>query len=397
VLLIGVDAGRKNEPTHNTDTMMVITADPGSGKLGVISLPRDTQNVPLPASWPAARAYGSVYPNKINTLANAAKARPDLFPGAGKNGYGALAGVLGNLYGLDIPYYVSVDLSGFRDAINALGGVVVDVQAPVNDPYYPADDGRGYLKLYIPPGIQYMDGAKSLAYARSRHGAGNDFVRASRQERVVTSVREQFDIGTLLQPGVIDELMRILKGSIKTNIPPGLLPQLASLAQHVDLNRRVSVVLQPPSYGQVCYPCPPYGLWAITPNVAAIRRAVKEIFTTTPAQRRQREALEGEAAIVSVLNGTPGDNTRSTRIADQLASLGVNATVPPVEGGRADRSDHTDTVIIAYNGAEQSKPETIALLQKSLGGTLQTAADPEQAADIVVIVGTGTQVPKPSG
>ena len=129
---------------------------------------------------------------------------------------------------------------------------MIDVQLPVNDPFYPADDGRGYLKLYISPGYHYMDGAQALAYARSRHGLGNDYIRAARQERVVTSVRQQFDLATVLQPGVLGTLLKTLGNSVKTNIPAKALPNLISLAQSIDLNRRVSLVLSPPSYGTVC-------------------------------------------------------------------------------------------------------------------------------------------------
>ena len=71
---------------------------------------------------------------------------------------------------------MAVDLSSFRDIIDQLGGVVIDVQNPVYDAKYPADDGRGNLKLYIPPGMQYMNGQQALAYARSRH-ATSDFDR----------------------------------------------------------------------------------------------------------------------------------------------------------------------------------------------------------------------------
>ena len=77
-------------------------------------------------------------------------------------------GALGELYGLDIKYYVAVDLNSFRNVVNTLGGVVVDVQLPVMDNAYATGDGRGKLKLYIPPGIKRMNGQQSLAYARSR-------------------------------------------------------------------------------------------------------------------------------------------------------------------------------------------------------------------------------------
>ena len=73
-------------------------------------------------------------------------------------------GALGQLYGLKIDYYVAVDLNSFRDTITELGGVIVDVQLPLYDDVYPSADGRGNLKLYIPPGMQKMNGQRALAY-----------------------------------------------------------------------------------------------------------------------------------------------------------------------------------------------------------------------------------------
>lgn len=396
ILLIGVDSGRANEPTFNTDTMIVVSVDPATKKVALISLPRDTGNIPLVPGSAAAHAYGGVYPSKINTLYNAAKARPDLFPGNDRiRGYQALMDTLGSLYGLQINYYVSVDLNGFREAIDALGGTMIDVQLPVNDPFYPADDGRGYLKLYIAPGYHFMDGSEALAYARSRHGLGNDYIRAARQERVITSVRQQFDLATLFQPGVLGTLLNTLKTSVRTNIPGDTLPSLISLAQSVDLNRRVSLVLSPPSYGTVCYPCPPSGLWMIKPNISAIKQAVSTIFTVNAAQQQQRDQLEAEGAVVSVLNGTSSPNTKTTQSADYLASLGIDATVPPVNGGAADNANYATTVITAYNGAEQDMTTTAKVLGDTYGVPVQTASDPKQTADFVVIVGSSTPTLKP--
>ena len=207
ILLVGADGGRAGVSSYLTDTMIVVSIDPPTGRVAFISLPRDTINVPLPSNWPAYRALGGNYNNKINTLYTIARGRPDLFPVGNdrERGFEALMGTLGELYGLDIDYYVAVDLSGFRNVINALpgDGVVVDVQVPVYDPAYPADDGRGKLKLYIPPGIAKMNGQQALAYARSRHET-SDFDRSARQQRLITSVRDQTDLGALLEPGVLN-------------------------------------------------------------------------------------------------------------------------------------------------------------------------------------------------
>ena len=98
---------------------------------------------------------------------------------------------MGYLYGLDIKYFVEVNFDGFKKVVDTMGGVTVNVQMPVSDDRFPSIDG-GLRRVYIPSGIQHMDGAEALRYARSRHGS-NDFDRGARQQRVLLSLREQAD------------------------------------------------------------------------------------------------------------------------------------------------------------------------------------------------------------
>ncbi len=400
ILLIGQDGGRQGRGDGSllTDTMITISVDPTTGRLAFISLPRDTSGVPLPRSWGAYNALGGKYNNKINTLYYQARANPGLFPGNDKErGYKGLMGALGELYGLDIKYYVAVDLNSFRAVVNTLGGVIVDVQMPVMDEGYSASDGRGKLKLYIPPGMTRMNGQEALAYARSRHGS-DDFNRSARQQRVVTSVREQTDIDNLLSPGVLPDLIREMKKEVKTNIPPKLVPSMLSLAQKVDLDRRENLVLGSSRYVETCYPCGSSGLFLLKAKTSAIRQAVQNVFSTSKAKARSINAIAEEDAVVHVINGQGGPNTKAVNIASNLGTKGINALVPPLNGGRADADDYVNTVITFYNGAEDSMPETATKLKRTLkdkGRELRYVEDAAAEADIVVTVGEKTQSLKP--
>jgi LCP family protein required for cell wall assembly len=399
ILLVGADGGRAGVQSYLTDTMIVVSIDPATGRVAFISLPRDTMGVPLPSNWAAARTLGGKYNNKINTLYTVARGRPDLFPGNDRErGFEALMGALGALYNLDINYYVAVDLSSFRNIVNTLGGVVIDVQVPVYDQGYPADDGRGKLKLYIPPGMVKMNGQQALAYARSRHET-SDFDRSARQQRVITSVKDQTDISAIMQPGVLAELLKEVRKDVKTNIPPKLLPKLLSLAQKIDLDRRENLVLSDGAgFQTVCYPCGPQGLWALKPDVAKIRSAVQNVFSTNRQQARTINDVAAEGAVVHVLNGYGGTNLKAISIAGALADAGMQAIVPPIDDGKADSKDYKGTVITAYNGAETSMPETLKRLNKAFkdkGKEVATVVDPAQEADFVVIVGDKTKALKP--
>ncbi len=400
LLLIGADGGRAGVPSYLTDTMIVVSIDPTTGRVAFISLPRDTAGIPLPRSWPAYSEFGGAYNNKINTLYTVARGRPDLFPGSdSQRGFNALMGALGELYGLDIDYYVAVDLSSFRSVVNTLGGVVVDVQLPVYDTGYPSDDGRGKLKLYIPPGMTRMNGQQALAYARSRH-ATNDFDRSARQQRVITSVRDQTDLSSILQPGVLSELIKQFKKDVKTNIPPKLVPAMLSLAQDIDLDRRENLVLSDAAgYSSICYPCGSSGLWMLKARPALMRDAAQNVFSNSRQQARAINQLEEEGAIVHVLNGQGGANTKALNVAAFLAKAGMDAVVPPVADGKADSKDYVSTLITVYNGAQEVMPETVSRLKRAFkddGAEVVFAEDPDQGADIVVVVGEETEQLKPS-
>ncbi len=400
ILLIGSDGGRQgvNKNSLLTDTMITISVDPVTGRLAFISLPRDATNIPLPKEWPAYRALGGKYNNKINTLYATARSRSDLFPGNDKErGYNALMGALGELYGLDIKYYVAVDLNSFRQVVNTLGGVVVDVQLPVMDYGYATGDGRGKLKLYVPPGMRKMNGQEALAYARSRHGS-SDYDRSARQQRVITSVRDQTDIDSLLEPGVLTDLIKQLQKDVKTNIKPKLVPKMLTLAQDIDLDGRENLVLSSGKYVTECYPCGSLGLWMLKANPAAIRADVKNVFTLSKAKQRQINQLRDEGATVYVLNGEGGRNSKAINIASNLAGKGMDAIVPPVNDGKADSAGYTGTVIRAYNGAEATMPDTFKKLKGLLSDkkrTVEFIDDRATTADFVIIVGKKTKALKP--
>ena len=401
ILLIGQDGGRQGISNASllTDTMITISVDPTTGRLAFISLPRDASNIPLPKEWPANRALGGKWNNKINTLYVTARSRSDLFPGNDKQrGYNALMGALGELYGLDIKYYVAVDLNSFRAVVNTLGGVVVDVQLPVMDTGYSTGDGRGKLKLYVPPGMRKLNGQEALAYARSRHGS-SDFDRSARQQRVVTSVRDQTDIGNLLaNPSTITDLIKNLQKDVKTNIPPKLVPKMLTLAQDLDLDGRENLVLSSGKYVETCYPCGSSGLWLLKAKPASIKADVKNVFSTSKAKQRTINKVRDEEAVVYVLNGQGGRNSKAINIASNLGGKGMDAIVPPVNDGKAESNDFAGTVVRVYNGADEAMPETFKRIKGALKDkqrTVEFIEDENAQADFIVVVGSKTEALKP--
>jgi len=376
ILLLGVDQ-RSGDSTFNTDTMIVVSIDPVTKNVALFSLPRDTVDVPLPAS--AQGVFGSVYRGKINSLWTNARNRPDAFPGSGNaRGYNALKETLGTLYHLNIQYYVMVNFQGFKQVVDTLGGVTIDVQNPVVDDKYPGDNGTD-LRVYIPAGVQHMTGAEALIYARSRHGS-NDFDRASRQQRVILSIRQQTSPQTVLDN--LQPLLTALKSSFKTDIPLDQLPALIQLSSQINTANIRSYVFSPPRFGTEGYP---NGIYSIEPNVALIRSTVANAFKIDPKLEALRDAVSAEDGTIWLVNGS-GQSGQANTLVAYLEYEGLTAIAqrqrPP--------TTPANTVIKVYNGRETSLPATVALLEKIFGVKAQLVTDPSVTVDIIVTTGRST-------
>lgn len=233
VLLLGY-GGAGHDGAYLTDSLEVVSADPASGTLTFISIPRD-----LWVSIPAVAGQGAHW-GKLNE-AYAVGVGADA-PRAGADGYGrhaaggALASkVVAQVLGLPIDYWVSMDFVGFKQFIDALGGVDVDVAQPFTDDHYPNNDDANldpsYRTIHFDAGVQRMDGATALTFARSRYAPedGSDFGRARRQQLLLAGVaRQLFSVEALPKAfGLLDAL----QGHMHTSFALGEVRDLAGWAQ----------------------------------------------------------------------------------------------------------------------------------------------------------------------
>jgi LCP family protein required for cell wall assembly len=379
ILLIGVD---EQGGGHNTDTMITVSIDPATHQAVMFQLPRDTVDVPIPPG-PARATFGAAYAGKINSWWVAVHKRSDWFGGnaaTDQPGYNGLKAILGYLYGLDIKYYVEVNFDGFRQVVDTLGGVTINVQLPVVDDNYPASGGTRQ-RLYIPAGMQHMDGAAALRYSRSRH-TSSDFDRGARQQRVLVSLRQQTNVAAILPN--LDSLMGAIRQSVRTDIPPALVPQLLQVAEGIDARSIRSVVFSPPRYGTESVES--VRGYIIEPRVDRIRAAVRGAFDIDPTFADTVDAIAQEGAAVWVLNGS-GQAGQAATLAAYLDYLGMAATAP---AQRPDAGGLANTTIRAYNGAESSFPLTSAMLAEVFGVTVQPVADPLVRVDFIVTTGRAT-------
>jgi LCP family protein required for cell wall assembly len=372
VLLIGVDQ-RQGETSFNTDTLIVASVDPVKGSVSMFSIPRDTVDVPVPAS--AQALYGATYNNKINSYYSSAKANSDTFP----NGpAAALRELLSELYGIRIDYSVMVNFSGFKQIVDTLGGIRITTKNPIVDETYPA--GVGHLRrIRMPVGVRTMDGQEALIFARSRYGS-SDFGRAERQQQVIAAVRAQTDVEAIAAN--LPALASTLQDAIKSDFPQGDLPRLLELLGRVDASNLKSIVFAPPVYQTVGADERGY---IIVPDVEKIRRAILAAFAAEPTPDEvEEQSIEREAARIWVLNGTgrPGE---AGAFAARLIQAGLEATAP--SGITPPEIGLLQTRLTVYNGAALRVPVTLALIERLMGIRAVEIDDPSVTVDIQIITG----------
>lgn len=234
ILMTGVD--KNTERSHSlTDTILVVSVDPVTKEVVMVSFPRDIAQFPLYG--------GGTFNGKINSLMTAAANNPERFP---DGPLPTLAKEVGYLLGIPVNYFAAVDLDGFQKMIKAVGGVTVTVERAIADPRYDWLDGspNGF---YLAAGKQHLNARNALAYVRSRFGAGdNDFTRAARQQQLLLALRAK-----LTDPANLGKLPAVLDAAaetVRTNFPPERLDEMIGLAEAIGDGSIRRFVLQPPTY-----------------------------------------------------------------------------------------------------------------------------------------------------
>ena len=186
ILLLGY-GGAGHDGPYLTDTMMLVSFQPSTKKVALISIPRDLYvNIP---------GYGY---RKINEIMS--DGRDQKYPGGGE---AMTVKVVSDLLNTPIQYYASIDFNGFKQVIDQVDGVTVTVDRTFYDAMYP-DSGIGYDPVSFKAGTQTMNGTTALKFARSRHGnngEGTDFARAARQQKIILALKDKLlSFGTLSNP-----------------------------------------------------------------------------------------------------------------------------------------------------------------------------------------------------
>ena len=208
-------AGGDHDGPDLTDTMMLVSVSLTMPNIKIISIPRDTWIPEIRAKINSAYYWGN-----------------QKTPGGGIS---FAENVAEEAVGVPIEYGVVIDFSGFKDIIDELGGIQVDVANSFTDYYYPIagkeNDTCGnkdsqfmcrYETLTFNAGLQKMDGDTALKFVRSRHSTGlegTDLAREARQGKVIDAIKNKLmDKNTYENPKKDIAILKVVLGSIQTDI-----------------------------------------------------------------------------------------------------------------------------------------------------------------------------------
>jgi LCP family protein required for cell wall assembly len=236
ILFTGVDSSPARKE-HLYDSIMVVSYDPKTNSLQMVSVPRDSASYPL---YFGGQVTAKVRINSLPTyVRNGWVPSPD-------PPYTTLVKEIQYLVGIPINYYAVMDLGGFVQMIDMLGGVDINNPTAIDDPSY-ATPGGQIIGFKLAAGPQHLDGETALAFVRSRHGAGNnDWKREGRQQQVVVALLHKMaEPGSAFQlPGLIKQL----GASVTTDFPEDRVADYVNIGLGIPAENITQVVLGPPDY-----------------------------------------------------------------------------------------------------------------------------------------------------
>ncbi len=374
ILLLGVDDRGDTTAPPRSDTMILVSIDPVAKTVGMVSIPRDLL-VTIPG-------YGD---DKINAAYPYGSEAAITGPGL------AMATVTYN-FNIKINYYAEVNFTGFQKIVDTLGGVTLDVPAPIKDDEYPGALNN-YMRVLFHTGLQHMDGVHALQYARTRHD-DNDFARGARQQQVLKALRAQ---GTQL--GLITKaptLIGELGDTVHTDLSLTQTLELAKLGTEIGSSNIHSYSLLPAltesSTAAGYYLLPDWKAIGVIMDQAMGGGAKSSSSATPTATSTPTPQAPNYSASVLVQNATQV-NRLASNSSDILVAEGFTNVTP----AQAPNSSGRDkTTVVDYSGNLATAQRIAEIL--NLPATVVSEGDPQDAGnyDVVVTLGSDAPIPTPS-
>ncbi len=330
VLLLGGDSGVKSHRSAavgaRTDTVIVASIDTHTGAATLITLPRNATQMPFPADSPLHKYYPKGFTDPSGNLLNAeyllnamyrnvpAQVPNNLLGKTKDFGASVMMQSVGYALGLEIDYYAFVNMDGFKDFINAIGGITVNVnyRIPVGGHNASGNEPAQAPAEWIEVGPnQHLSGGYALWYARGRYQL-NDYSRMERQRCVINAVVKQADPANILLN--FQAVMSTGQKNITTNIPVDMLSPMADLAMKTKNTKVRSLVFDPSN-----------GFYSWKPDWNKVRSQVAEALDSTAANAQPTTSPSTPASTAPTTptsSGTPtAGSTPSTSSKDKSDDL----------------------------------------------------------------------------
>jgi LCP family protein required for cell wall assembly len=371
--------GAGHDGAYLTDSIMVVSIQPQPdgqpARVAEISVPRDWY-VPIDAGN-GRTGYGRIneaYADGMNQgPISATQYRGD------PHGGGKIADAnLSSLLGIHIDHFVGVDFHAFQAAVDAVGGVDVNVPDSFTDNQYPHGEcGRGdcaVMTVHFNAGPQHMDGARALIFSRSRHAVdnaveGTDFARSRRQQLVLQALKSKvLSVGGI---GHLPDLLGALGDHVITDLSFQDDAAIYDLIKGTDSKSFEHISVDDTNFLYECgYParCSAAYLYAHDKSYASLQRFIKNSFPSTDAVR--------EHAPITVMDGSGYGQGGSARWSKLLGMVGFSATdgsagrttaATRVIDSSGGRDSKTAQWLAAYFGTSVERPKTAAGTSGSTG------------------------------
>ncbi len=214
--------GQNNDAPNLTDTLMIMSVNKNTNDGFLLSIPRD-----LLVKIPETNFY-----TKINNLYQ-------------ENGIDSIQTVLSEITGLSFDYNIVIDLEGVKQIINEVGGIDIFIEKEIYDPAFPGQN-NSYQLFTLGKGWQHLDGISALKYIRTRYGAGSDFARMGRQQKILIALKEKIaSLHPLRNLTIISNIWQAFNNHFQTNLSLQNIKTFLELARNVDLEKIEFKVLDP--------------------------------------------------------------------------------------------------------------------------------------------------------
>ena len=385
ILLLG-RGGYENDAPYLTDSIMAVTIDPASGRVSMVSIPRDLVIGMNLQSNPSRLWY-----NKINAAyevpyTNIICCVASQYQGRDGGGHAAEHEV-GKVTGLTFDRYIAVDFKAFRDMVNALGGVDICLSTNLDDYSYPAYGG-GYHPIHFKAGCQHLSGEQALQIARSRHAEqaaqSSDFGRARRQQDIMQAIKKKAT--TINGFSKAPALLSALQNNITTDMSLSDMRAIYDWGKNLPDSSIIRVALTAPAPGTEGNLLDSYNcgmgpgvsqLCADDPSFAMVHRYIAAVLIDP--------AILAEKAPVQFANGST-NAVLGSRVTSMFDPTGLQL---------ADQIPHravAQTVVLDYSNGQF--PQTAKWLATFFGASVVSAtptspapASGQQTYGLVVVLG----------